>query len=426
MDIHKKYLVDTNVLLDNPEILDEYDCIIFSGVLRELEKHVSPMSKEKYPLLAYKARKARNAIDAKRGNIEIYLEDYHCRIKGYDDNYIDNKILQFLIDKKCGLITYDKFLNIKCDAWNSQNPDDQIEIVNLLQTKEDEYKGYIELITDEDVAKFHESGGRNAKHNVFDLNQNQYLIVEPSFNEKGERTGQASEVLKWKDGGYKPVNQSGFSTDQFLEFKPKDVYQQCALDSMMFNKITMIHGTAGTGKSLASLSYAWSLVEKEKEFHKLVIFCNPVPSRDSAKLGYYKGDRNEKLLKSTVGTMLGSKFGSLKQVEDMINNENSKLMLLPFSDIRGFDTTGMKAIIWIVEAQNLDIELMKLGIQRCGEDSKIIIDGDFSGQVDMDAYSGSQNGMRRVSEIFRFEEVYGQVELPIIYRSKIAAIADKM
>jgi predicted ribonuclease YlaK len=47
------------------------------------------------------------------------------------------------------------------------------------------------------------------------------------------------------------------------------------------------------------------------------------------------------------------------------------------SDIRGFDTNGMKAGVYITEAQNLDINLIKLALQRIGEDSVCIIDGDF-------------------------------------------------
>ena len=53
-----------------------------------------------------------------------------------------------------------------------------------------------------------------------------------------------------------------------------------------------------------------------------------------------------------------------------------KLLLLPCSDIRGFDTTGMKAGIYVTEAQNMDVNLMKLMLQRIGEDGICIIDGD--------------------------------------------------
>jgi hypothetical protein len=40
--------------------------------------------------------------------------------------------------------------------------------------------------------------------------------------------------------------------------------------------------------------------------------------------------------------------------------QKEELILLPLSDIRGYDTSGMSAGIYISEAQNLDIELMKL------------------------------------------------------------------
>ena len=96
------------------------------------------------------------------------------------------------------------------------------------------------------------------------------------------------------------------------------------------------------------------------------------------------------------------------------------------SDIRGFDTTGMNAGIYITEAQNMDIELMKLALQRIGEDSICILDGDDTTQVDLGIYAGSNNGLRRMSQVFRGEDIYGEVTLPNIYRSKIAEIAQKM
>ena len=122
--------------------------------------------------------------------------------------------------------------------------------------------------------------------------------------------------------------------------------------------------------------------------------------------------------------MLISKLGDRCAVERLI--EDGDLILLPMSDIRGYDTTGMKAAIYISEAQNLDIELMRLALQRVGEDSICIIDGDFTHQVDMSMYAGVFNGMRRVSKVFRGHSCYGEIELKHIYRSEIAKIAEEM
>ena len=122
--------------------------------------------------------------------------------------------------------------------------------------------------------------------------------------------------------------------------------------------------------------------------------------------------------------MLASKLGGPFAVQQMIDNDH--LVLLPLADVRGFDTNGQRAGVYITEAQNMDIEMMRLALQRIGEDSVCIIDGDFNAQVDLIEYSGNSNGMKRASEVFRGSKIYGEVNLKIIHRSEIAAIADKM
>lgn len=79
-----------------------------------------------------------------------------------------------------------------------------------------------------------------------------------------------------------------------------------------------------------------------------------------------------------------------------------------------------------MESQNLDIALLKLLLQRISEDSIVIVDGDRKTQTDMAMYAGENNGMKRMSKIFRGNELFGQVDLQNIYRSKIAELADQM
>ena len=163
-----------------------------------------------------------------------------------------------------------------------------------------------------------------------------------------------------------------------------------------------------THNTMLSLGYLMSKLEQGK-IDKIIVFCNTVATINSARLGFYPGSRDEKLMDSQIGNLLSSKFGGKIEVERMIADE--KLVLLPLSDIRGYDTTGMRAGIYISEAQNMDITLMKLALQRIGEDSICIIDGDAKSQVDDISYAGHNNGMRRVSKIFRGQPFYGEVEL---------------
>lgn len=123
--------------------------------------------------------------------------------------------------------------------------------------------------------------------------------------------------------------------------------------------------------------------------------------------------------------MLIAKIGDRIGVERMI--DDGQLELIPMADIRGFDTTKYGPVgVYITEAQNFSVNLMKLALQRIGEEAVVIIDGDYTTQVDRAEYSGSNNGMRRMSEVFRGHSLYGEVELKTIYRSEISRIADTM
>ena len=179
-------------------------------------------------------------------------------------------------------------------------------------------------------------------------------------------------------------------------------------DSLVSNQITMIKGPAGAGKSYIATGYLFYLLEKSK-IDKIIIFCNTVATKNAARLGFYPGSRDEKLMDSQIGNFLASKLGGKIAVEQLINDE--KIVLLPLSDIRGYDTSGMRAGIYITEAQNLDIELLKLALQRVGEDSIVILDGDVESQVDLIDYEGNNNGLRRASKVFRGADFYGEIEL---------------
>ena len=50
-------------------------------------------------------------------------------------------------------------------------------------------------------------------------------------------------------------------------------------------------------------------------------------------------------LQCQIGNLLSSKLGSRMEVERLIDEE--QLILLPMSDIRGYDTSGMRAGIYI-------------------------------------------------------------------------------
>lgn len=182
----------------------------------------------------------------------------------------------------------------------------------------------------------------NPSINHFDLMVNEYLIIK-------DCGGAVMDRLCWTGETHRRLNYKEFYSHYFGPVRPVkgDTTQMLLADSLANNQLTMVRGPAGSGKTFMSLGYLLHLLEKH-DIDKIIVFCNTVATKDSAKLGFYPGSRDEKLLDSQIGNLLASKIGSKLEVERMIAEE--KLVLLPLSDIRGFDTTGMRAGIYISEA----------------------------------------------------------------------------
>lgn len=404
----KGYLTDTNILLANPEILDQYDNIFIpSHVLREIE-HLE-LTRKTDKLLQWQIRRFKRL--SKKVDNYVDVQDYKFNLrKDWSADYTDNVLVQIALENNLAMVTNDVLLRKKSRLYN-------IVVIEPEVSDFIEHKGFKEIfLTQQELSDIY----LNLDQNVFELLTNEYIVINDDID------GELLDIMKWNGTALQSLQDakgrlgSGFKTLQFGDFKPRDEQQIMAVDSILNNQITSLRGKAGSGKSLIALNTAWYFVEKHG--YKLVIFTNPTPALNAQELGFYKGTRIEKLMQ-TVGTMLKSKFGD--EIEIMRHIQDGTLDILPFADIRGYDTSGQKTIVWFIESQNLTSELMKLGLQRIGDDTKVIIDGDFHAQVDKDAYA-YDNGMKRMSEVFRGKDVYGEIELQNIHRSKVAEIADEM
>lgn len=414
----KKFYDTCSLLLKTDTIFDEGIFYISSVTLNELEGIKTSATKD--PDTKYAARKILHLLDENPDKyiVTIFTEKMLKPIaKRALTITNDTMILATAIDvsknEEITFVTNDLALKNIAGIFFDRN-----HIESVQEDFLDGYSGYIEVTMDEaEMGDFYNRVYPN-NENIYGLLVNQYLIIR-------DVEGKAVDEYKWTEEGYEHLAYHNFNSMYFGEVKPSkgDVYQSLAADSFAHNTITLVKGPAGSGKTYLSLGFLMSQLEHGK-IDKIIIFCNTVATKNSAKLGYLPGTRDEKLLDSQIGNLLSSKLGGRIAVERMIDDE--KLLLLPLSDIRGYDTTGMRAGIYISEAQNLDIDLMKLALQRIGNDGICIIDGDEKTQVDDVHFAGGNNGMRRVSKVFRGERIYGEVELKIIHRSKIAQIAERM
>ena len=413
------FFCDTcSLLYKGSELFNNLKSFYISNLtLKELQ--IIKTSNSKDPQIKWRARKLIYLLVNNKDKYKIinYKNDWNEQLKNYSvlsDN-TDSKIilcalhLQQEKGQKVKFYTQDSFCEQIAAAVGLD--------VEYIKEKDTDYKGYISVQynTDDELADLY-SKIYDYK-DYFKILNNEYLLVKDSNGKIIDRYKKVFHQLK------RVPDFISFDSKMFGKIKPKDEYQLIAMDSLQNNKITMLRGAAGTGKSYLALAYLFSLLDHHS-IDKIIIFCNTVATNGSAKLGYYPGSKDEKLLDSQIGNFLASKFGDKEVVIELI--EKGQLILLPMSDIRGFDSTGMHAGIYITEAQNMDIELMRLALQRIGEDSICILDGDSEAQVDLSMYAGSNNGIRRVSQVFRGHDIYGEVTLPNIYRSKIARIAQEM
>ena len=359
----------------------------------------------------YRARKVLHLLEQNKNNYTVII---------FKDNFLTRQFKHYEVNNDLKIISCAVYFHKKIQPIIFITADLACKHiascflpVEYSSEKVESYQGYTieKCDTEEKISNFYMNLNKTK-----DYYTNEYIFVE----------NQDKEIIDkyiYKNNHLTQLVFPCFNSKQFGKIKPKDAYQWAAMDSMMRNKITLLRGPAGSGKSYLALGYLFDQLEKGK-IDKIIIFCNPVATKDACKFGFLPGTAEEKILGSQIGNFLISKIGAREQVERLIEAE--QLILLPVADCRGYDTTGMHAGIYITEAQNTTVDMMKLILQRIGEDSICVLEGDDQAQVDMNAYSGTNNGVRRLSEVFRGDENYGEVTLKKCYRSHIAELAEKM
>ena len=149
--------------------------------------------------------------------------------------------------------------------------------VSYSKSSQDDYTGYYIYNTksDEELAQIYSQ--MFSTKDWMKLKENQYLLIT-------DRNNQIIDKYKYTNQTFEKIPFLTFDSQMFGKIKPKDAYQEIAMDSLKYNKITMLRGSAGTGKSYLALGYLFSLLEK-REIDKIIIFCNTVATMGSAKLG---------------------------------------------------------------------------------------------------------------------------------------------
>ena len=409
----KRKFFDTNTILDLQDKMFEDDFCISSISLQEMENIKTSGRKDEET--KYKARKALHLLDENKDKYEVVI--YTTAM----ENYIVEKQLEITPDTKIiascafskGLLPQDTDFvfvtnDIACKMIASKIFGLEVESVG--EKELDEYKGFVEKsLSEDEMAYFYEHNSEN----MFGLLINQYLILK---DEKDEIV----DAYRWNGTQHEPLFKKNIQSLYFDKLKSKDIYQSCAIDSLMNCTITAITGKAGSGKSLLALMSAMYLIEKGK-YDRIVVMFNPTKTRGASDMGYYGGDFIDKAMQNSIGQILTTKFGDRYAV-DLLLSQN-KLKLVSMADCRGMEISDSE-ILWITESQNTSIDLIKLCLSRVSSGAKVFIEGDYLSQVDSNAFDGNNNGLKRMIDVFKGHEEFGYVQLQNVWRSKIAELCE--
>jgi len=398
-----KIFADTNILLNSEFNFGNYEKVYISIIsIEELDKL------KRDERIGYQARQAIKKIE-KADNKEIIFRSTYSGANFLEHNN-DNEILKqayerYKLDNELVFYTDDLCLKVKADSLGL--PCERFEFGGKI----DLYKGYKEVIlTDEELAQYYEK-----PKNKWNLLINEYIIIK-------NNDGEVVEKQRWTEKGFQSLSTKTFKSMYLDDFKPKDVYQMCCMDSLINTEFTIITGGAGSGKTMISLSYIMQSIQSGK-IGKAIIAFNPAKLRNNESLGFYSGSRLEKMLQNSIGGILSSKFGDMQQVEGLISQ--GKLMIIPTCDIRGTEISD-KDILYVTEAQNIDTYTMRTIIQRAKAGTKIIIEGDVLEQQDIRINNIKESGMHKAIEVFKGTPYFSCIKLENIYRSPISQIAQNI
>lgn len=390
------YYPDTNVFIDGIDLSEYNNLVVGSIVLEELDK----LKRSSDLSLAFRARKALSYISKNLDNFVVLPWRQKFDEIASADSAIVTEIS--LSNMPMTLLTSDLGISIKAKSFGI--PFELIrtpakthqETVYELTVSEEEFKDFI--CSNLSVLFVEKKLGIKLKRNM-------YIC----FN------GPESLMLKFDGSEFVEVEDKVFYSQLLGKIKSKDIYQMAAMDALCSSDIIMLKGPAGSGKSLLAFSYAMSEIKKNN-YSSLTIFCNPIPTKNTKEVGYLPGDLTHKLMDSYIGNILASKVGDRDMVMSMI--AEGTIILQPLHSIRGFDTSSMNTIVWIPEAQNLSVDLLKIAGERIGGDRpKLILDGDPTAQIDIRESIGRNNGMDRMSDVFLGLDFYSEVTLRNKYRS---------
>ena len=269
-----------------------------------------------------------------------------------------------------------------------------------------EYRGYEVIRSDDErLAEFYE-----AKANIFNLLENQYLLVE-------DLHGKLADSYVWQNGTFRKVGYVKIGNDFTGIVKPRNAQQEVLFDMLDDKQSTvkLVTGGFGCGKTMSLVVAALDARSKGR-FEKIIWVRNNIEVKDTTPLGSLPGDSYDKLLPFAMP--LADHCGGIEGLQHLIEQDKVEIVHLGF--LRGRDIKN--SIILCSEAENLTKQHIQLLIGRVGEGSNLWMDADLK-QRDKTAFEKSA-GLELMIERLKGQKLFGYIKLLKTERSETARLAD--
>ena len=430
----KNYVLDTNVLLHDPQAIfrfEDNNVIIPIYVIEEVDQFKREGSER-----GRNARSIARLLDELRerggslskgvsldsgGMLRVAVPSKRLTLpSAIDHTAMDQAILQTAFDVRENdagrvtiFVTMDTNLRIRADALGmvAQTYENQRVEFDRLNS------GIVDLEMDGgDVDTFFREG-RVAPREPAPAPNTCVLMRD--------RSNPSHTALGRYDATKRAITALRVPREGVMTVRPRNKEQSFALDLLLDESIRLVTlvGKAGTGKTLLALAAGLKRTVEDGVYTRMLVSRPVMPlGRD---IGFLPGDVDEKLnpwmqpifdnLEFLFST--GSRKGPRAYAELL---ESGQIQVEPLTYIRGRSIPQQFMIV--DEAQNLTPHEVKTIITRSGDGTKIVLTGD-PGQIDNPYVDSASNGLTIAAERFGGEKLAAHIVLAKGERSELAELA---
>ncbi len=439
----KNYILDTNVLLHDPNSLlnfKENSVLLPIEVIEEIDRF-----KRESTELGRNARTVSRLLDGFRGDgslsagvalpnggkLKIALPKNGANGNGHSTNghgpngfnqdSVDNRILAMAASIQKAqpksstiLVSKDINLRIKADALGLQAEDYETDRVFIT----DLYTGMLDWTVSPDKMAAFRNEGKLKVPSEKRFFPSEYCTLIDEANPKRTALTKVDATAEY----LVPILDC---REGVWGIKPRNREQHFALDALLDDRIKLVTlmGKAGTGKTLIAMAAGLKRVVNDREFRRLVV-ARPTISMGK-ELGFLPGSLDEKLapwmqpIHDALELLSDLNMGhDHRRSTDLMRS--GSIVVEALSYIRGRSIANQFMIV--DEAQNLTPLEAKTIVTRVGSGTKIVFTGDPY-QIDNPYVDSASNGFNYVVSRFRDQAIAAHIELQKGERSELAELA---